>query len=93
MADVGFGTAATGTGTFVQQPSTTGLFGDTAFGTAKSMFGAFEGLSTARADTSGRPLGTRYRLALLSTHVADSYASLLIRIPIERRRCSRGKLS
>jgi len=63
VTDVGFGTTATGTGMFgpqQQQSTGTSLFGNTAFGAAKPMFGAaattastpFGGLSTAGAGTT-----------------------------------------
>jgi len=66
VTDAGFGTAATGTGMFgqqqqqQQQSTGTSLFGNTAFGAAKPLFGAaattasapFGGLSTAGAGTT-----------------------------------------
>jgi len=66
VTDVGFGAPATGTGLFgqqqqpQQQSTGTSLFGNTAFGAAKPMFGAaattantpFGGLSTAGAGTT-----------------------------------------
>ena len=87
VTDVGFGATATGTGIFgqqqpPQQSTGTSLFGNTAFGAAKPMFGAatttastpFGGLSTAgAAGTSLFGQANQNKVYSCISHCNDKY--------------------
>jgi len=95
VADVGFGATATGTGLFgqqqqqqqTQQQSTgTSLFGNTAFGAAKPMFGAatttastpFGGLSTAGAGTTLFGQANQNKVSATCTYVTGEKSLRMI---------------